>query len=88
MVSQILSHQQGSIYQLIRGPQHINSRALQGLYSVREDAPNLKILDAQGVGRCAGVGLRGMDILMEMAGEGWNVKQSEGGWGRDITSEL
>lgn len=69
MVSQILSHQQGSIYQLIRGPQHINSRALQGLYSVREDAPNLKILDAQGVGSSGGVGFRVMDILMEMARE-------------------
>jgi hypothetical protein len=40
------------------------------------------------VGRSSGIELRGMDILMEMAGEGWNVKQSEGGWGRDITSEL
>ena len=88
MVSQILSHQQGSIYQLIRGPQHINSRALQGLYSVREDAPNLKILDAQGVGMSGAVGLRGMDILMVMAGDGWDMKQSEGGWRRGILSGL
>jgi hypothetical protein len=34
------------------------------------------------------VGLRGMDILMVMAGDGWDMKQSEGGWRRGILSGL
>jgi hypothetical protein len=39
-ISQTLSHQLGSIQQLIWDPQHIYSRGLPGLDSVREDVPN------------------------------------------------
>ena len=40
------------------------------------------------MGRSGRVGLRCMDILMEIVGEGYDVKQSEGGWGRGIKSGL
>ena len=40
------------------------------------------------MGRSGGIGLRCMDILMEMAGVEYDVKQSEGGWGRGIKSGL
>jgi hypothetical protein len=39
-ISQTLNHQQGSIHQLLCGPQHIYSRGLQNLGLVREDAPS------------------------------------------------
>jgi len=38
--SQTLDHQAGSIHQLIWGPQHLCSRGLPGLGSVRENVPN------------------------------------------------
>jgi hypothetical protein len=39
-ISQALNDQPGSIYQMIGGPQHMYSRRLLGLGSVREDEPN------------------------------------------------
>jgi len=39
-ISKTLDHQPGNIHQRIWSPQHICSRALSGLASVREDAPN------------------------------------------------
>jgi hypothetical protein len=39
-ISQTISHQPGSMYELIQGPQHIYSRGLPGLASVGEDVPN------------------------------------------------
>jgi hypothetical protein len=41
-ISQTLDHQTDSIHQLILGPQHIHSRGLPGLDSVREDVPYLQ----------------------------------------------
>jgi hypothetical protein len=41
-ISQTLNQQPGSIHQLIWGPQHIYSRGLPGLGSVREDAPYIQ----------------------------------------------
>jgi hypothetical protein len=52
---QTLGHQPDSIHQLIWGHQHIYSRGLPGLASVREDAPNPEDLRPQGVGRSDGV---------------------------------
>ena len=38
-ISQTLDHQQGSIHQLIGGPQHTYNRRMSGLSSIREDVP-------------------------------------------------
>ena len=39
-ISQKLGHQPGSVHQLIWGLQHIYSRGLSSIDSVREDTPN------------------------------------------------
>ena len=51
-ISQILDHQPDSIQQLIGGPQHIDSRGLSDLDSLREDKMHLtlKRLKAPGSG--------------------------------------
>jgi hypothetical protein len=72
-ISQPLSHQPGSIRELVRGPQHIYSRGLSGLAWVREDAPNPGRDEFLWSG-----GLVGWETGLEMVGEG---KGGEMGWG-------
>jgi hypothetical protein len=55
-ISQTLSHQPGSIHQLLRGLQHIDSRGLLGLGSVREPKPQ-ETRDPKEWGGLVGVGV-------------------------------
>ena len=57
----ILSHQSGSIQELVRSPRHRYSRGLSGLASVGEEVPSItpERLEALEKGRPQGVGRPG-----------------------------
>jgi hypothetical protein len=66
-ISQTLDHQPGSIHQLIWGPQHIYSRGLLGLGSVKEVADNPQ--EIGGPREFRGLGDGGRNTLMETGGQ-------------------
>jgi hypothetical protein len=81
-ISQTLDLQTDSIHQLIWGPQHIYSRELPGLGSVRDDAPNpqetggpRKFRDQVGWGWGHSCGVRGVGRRCGM----WNSRRVDGG---------
>jgi hypothetical protein len=83
-ISQTLDHQPGSIHQLIWGPQHIYSKELPGLHSVREDPPNPQEMKALGRGEVwwtGGWGAWGHPHRDKVRKGVWDVEQSEGGLG-------
>jgi hypothetical protein len=75
-ISQTLSHQPGSIYQVILGPKYIYSRGLLGLDSVREDASNHEGTGAPGSGTVwwvEGMGVWGHPRSDRSRDEVWDV---------------
>ena len=75
-VSQTMSHQRGSIHELVPGPRHIYSRELPRQASVGEGTPTQERLEAPGREEACDVcvcgGWAGWTILLETGGEEWN----------------
>jgi hypothetical protein len=67
----MLGHQPGTIHQLIWDPQHIYSRGLLGLDSIREDAPNPQV--TEGPRECGGLVVGGCRYPRGNRGMGYGM---------------
>jgi hypothetical protein len=76
-ISQILSHQPGSIHDLVQPPHHIYNRGLLGLISVGEEVPDPRGKRLEASGGWEGWG----HPLGDRREEKWNEELWEGGPG-------